>query len=222
MQLVPGQEKLGRRTMSEEIAHVLRSEIQRGTLGPGTRLKQGEVSDRLGVSTTPVREAFTILRAQGFVTLDPYKGVVVFSPSTREVSELYEIRRALEVLAVELAIPNLTDEELRELQRTVDEMRATDDNERWLELNGDFHGRLYESADRPRLSALIDGLREASNSYLHMFISNTDRSRADDEHQTILDACKEGDSARASEALTMHLRHTLEVVRGFLDALDNT
>jgi DNA-binding GntR family transcriptional regulator len=63
--------KLQRRTMSEEIVLNLRNEIQRGALKPGTRLKQGEVSAPSGVSTTPVHEAFALLQAEGFVTLDP-------------------------------------------------------------------------------------------------------------------------------------------------------
>lgn len=194
----------------------MKGEIQRGTLRPGTWLKQNDVSSRLGVSTTPVREAFTILQAQGFVTLDPYKGAVVFGPSTQEVNELYKIREVLEALAIESTIPNLTDKDLRALQRTIDEMRATDDGGRWLELNDEFHRRLYASSDLPRLSALIGSLRDASSAYLHMFVSNADRNRADNEHQQLLEACKERDTAQAREVLTTHLKQTLEVVKRFL------
>lgn len=149
--------------------------------------------------------------------LDPYKGAVVFGPSTKEVGELYQIREVLEVLAVESAMPNLTGGDLRALQRTIDKMKTTNDGGRWLELNDEFHRRLYSRSDNPRLSALIGSLRDASSAYLHMFVSNTDRRRADSEHQQILDACKEGDNAKAREVLTTQLRHTLEVVERFLE-----
>ena len=70
-ELATRDEKLQRRTMSEEIVLNLRNEIQRGALKPRTRLKQGEMSAPLGVSTTRVQEAFAVLQAEGFVTLDP-------------------------------------------------------------------------------------------------------------------------------------------------------
>jgi DNA-binding GntR family transcriptional regulator len=70
-ELATRDEKLQRRTMSEEIVHNLRNEVQRGAFKPRTRLKQGEVSAPLGVSTTRVHEAFAVLQAEGFVTLDP-------------------------------------------------------------------------------------------------------------------------------------------------------
>jgi DNA-binding GntR family transcriptional regulator len=180
------------------------------------------VSTRLGVSTTPVREAFALLQAEGFVRLDPYKGAIVLRPSAQEVSELYEIRQALEGLAIELAARNMADEELLELQHIVDRMRKTDDNERWLALNHEFHKRIYEASGRARLCMLIGNLRDASSSYLHMFLSNADKSRADDEHQEILNACRARDSRRACEILARHLRYTLDVVLHFLNASAET
>jgi DNA-binding GntR family transcriptional regulator len=153
-ELVTKDGKLQRRTMSEEIAQNLRDEIQRGALKPGTRLKQGEVSVRLGVSTTPVREAFALLQAGGFVTVDPYKGAIVFRPSIREVRELYEIRVVLEALAIEHAITNLTGGDLLKLQQIIDRMRDTNDDEQWLALNHDFHQGIYNKSERPRLCSL--------------------------------------------------------------------
>jgi DNA-binding GntR family transcriptional regulator len=69
----------------------------------------------------------------------------------------------------------MANKDLLNLQRTVDQMRATDDNERWLELNDEFPRRIYESSDRPSLCALIGNLRDASSTYLYMFISTANR-----------------------------------------------
>src|SRR5918997_1170374 len=74
------------------------------TLAPGTRLRQNDVAKRFGVSTTPVREAFAQLQAEGLVRIDPHRGAVVFHPSVDDVLEFYEIREALESLAVGHAI----------------------------------------------------------------------------------------------------------------------
>ena len=95
---------LMRRTASEAVSERLRAEIQRGDLPPGTRLRQGEVAARFGVSTTPVREAFALLQAQGLVRIDPHRGAIVFLPTAKDAQELYEIRIALETLAIGRAV----------------------------------------------------------------------------------------------------------------------
>src|ERR671916_2913622 len=105
-----------RRTTSEEVASRLREEILRGDLEPGRRLRQGEVAERFGVSTTPVREAFALLQAQGLVRVDPHKGAIVFHPTAEDLRHLYEIREALEVLAIEKSMQNLSQDQLAKLQ----------------------------------------------------------------------------------------------------------
>src|SRR5688572_20697813 len=88
------------RTAAEAVATRLRQEIQAGEHAPGTPLRQTEVARRLGVSTTPVREAFALLQADGLVRIDRYRGAVVFRPTAEELRDAYEIREALELLAV--------------------------------------------------------------------------------------------------------------------------
>ena len=69
---------LGRNTTAKMVAGMLRDQIQDGGLAPGTRLRQNEIAERFGVSTTPVREAFAQLQAEGLVRIDPHRGAVVF------------------------------------------------------------------------------------------------------------------------------------------------
>src|SRR5918992_4459068 len=130
---------LERDTTAKVVAERLRSEIQHGTLAPGTRLRQNDVARRFGVSTTPVREAFAQLQAEGLVRIDPHRGAVVFHPSVDDVLEFYEIREALESLAVTHAIPNLRRDVGRELGALIERMRRTEAARRWLTLNDEFH-----------------------------------------------------------------------------------
>jgi DNA-binding GntR family transcriptional regulator len=163
---------LARRTASEAVVHELRSEIQRGRLQPGQRLRQGEVAKRFGVSTTPVREAFALLQAQGLVRIDPHRGAIVFRAAAGDLRELYEIREALEVLAIERATGHLTRGTLDELQGFIDKMRVTDEDQRWIQLNNRFHATTYRAAAKPRLETMIGTLRDASSSYIHMYITH--------------------------------------------------
>jgi DNA-binding GntR family transcriptional regulator len=96
-------------------------------------------------------------------------------------------------------------------------MRVTDEPRAWLRLNDEFHLKLYACAGRPRLSALIDNLRDASAPYIHMFVASRPLSeRANDEHQAILDACVEGNANAAKKAIRDHLRHASTDLAAFL------
>jgi DNA-binding GntR family transcriptional regulator len=204
---------LDRKTASHSVASQLRAEIQRGELKADTRLRQGEVARRFGVSTTPVREAFALLQAQGLVRVDPHKGAIVFHPTVEDLRHLYEIREALEVLAIEKAIGNFTTETLNELQDILDKMRVTKDEQEWLDLNNRFHVEVYEPAQRPRLSALIADLRDSATSYIHMLLaSEPTHTRPDHEHQEILEASKAGDLRRAKKAVRAHMNNTVDYV----------
>ena len=208
---------LERETTAKVVAERLREEIQSGILAPGTRLRQNDIAGRFRVSTTPVREAFAQLQAEGLIRVDPHRGAVVFHPTVSDLIQAYEIREVLESLAVRLATPNVTREIGRSLFDVIDRMDRTTDPRRWLRLNDGFHLQLYACADRPQLSMLITNLRDASAPYIHMFVSSTkpgDQSSA--EHRQILDACLAGDVAAAQNAVQIHLRHASRELEQYL------
>ena len=209
---------LDRRTTSEEVASRLRQEILRAELRPGTRLRQGAIAARFGVSTTPVREAFALLQAEGLVRIDPHRGAVVFLPSVEDLREYYEIREALEGLAITLAIANLGEALLDELQGLIDRMKQTEDGELWAAMNEDFHRRLYEASGRPRLLSLIRTLRDASSAYIRLYVARqVPGQRSDADHQAILDACQAGNAEQARAALAHHMRHTADELARYIE-----
>lgn len=207
-----------RSTSTAIIAGKLRRAIQRGELAPGARLRQVDIAQRFGVSTTPVREAFMALQAEGYVRIVPHRGAIVFAPSPEDLWEAYAIREALERLALARATERITPDTVRELERLIDEMRATKGSSRWVELNDRFHMTLYRQSGMPRLCVLISGLRDASATYMHMrAASHPAGERVDDEHAAILDAVRKGDSARAQHILEGHLRRAVQEITGFLE-----
>ncbi len=211
-------ETLDRDTTANVVAERLRDEIQDGSLEPGTRLRQNEIARRFGVSTTPVREAFAQLQAEGLVRIDPHRGAVVFRPTAEDLLEFYEIREVLESLAVERTIPRLQPEMVKDLSGLIDKMQRTTDPRKWLRLNDEFHLRLYSPAGMPRLVALIENLRDASTPYIYMFVaSRPPGDRANDEHRAILDACVAGDAPAAQAAIHEHLRSAARDLVRFLE-----
>jgi DNA-binding GntR family transcriptional regulator len=204
-----------KQTLAEEIAQELRRMIFTGELAPGSPLPQVQLAERWGTSTTPVREALRMLRREGLATGKSHGRIVVFHPTLEDLRENSEIRIALETLATELAVPQITGEDLRELRALVKKMAATSplDDERYPPLNRAFHTTIYRAANRPRLLALIDDLRDAASGYLRIFAHATpDPQRSQEEHEGIYEACAARDSRRAADLMSAHLRHTLKTV----------
>ena len=208
-------------TTVRAVADRLRDEIYEGVLAPGSRLRQSEIAERFGVSTTPVREALSALQAEGLVGIDPHRGAVVFEPQVEDVWESFEIRRALESLAVEKALPHLDDERLATLQLLIDQMREASEYHVWEELNERFHRSLYEASRRPRLLELIASMRRASRFYIHLSVSSRlPNEQVDAEHQAILDACRTKDVRKAKRAIEQHITNTAKNLMERLAASD--
>jgi DNA-binding GntR family transcriptional regulator len=217
----PDADALHPRTVTEAVSARLREEIQNGRLAPGTPLRQNDVAKRFGVSTTPVREAFALLAAEGLVRSDRYRGTVVFMPTRDDVRNAYEIREVLEMLAIEKATPRLTEERLDELDEVLTAMRATDDVEEWMELNERFHVVMYEAAENERLSAVIISQREACSMYIRMHVSRAARRREMDQHHLeILAACRSRDVERARAAGRAHLQASVGEILETIDELE--
>ena len=203
---------LTRTTIAEQIAAALRLDIVTGRLVAGMRLRQIEIAQRFGVSTTPVREAFGLLQSEGLVRSDTHRGVTVFLPTIQDVVEHYEIRSALEMLAVEKAAEQFQAQNAPPLSAILDEMHATSDPVRYVERNHHFHLCLYRLSKRPRLVAMIEDLRTASLAYNHLYAAADvprDAQRLDTEHREILAACQAGDSVRAVNAVRHHISQTI-------------
>jgi DNA-binding GntR family transcriptional regulator len=199
------------------VADRLRRDIERGVRPPGTRLRQATVAAEFGVSTTPVREAFNLLRAEGFVEIDPHRGAIVFQATAADILEAYEIREELEALAARHAVERLTDSVVSRMEGLLHRMDATDDHERLLKLNYDFHDALYRASARPRLCAMIDSARVAASIYIRMYVNHLGEEetrrhyrRVAAEHLAILDAARARDVAGMDTAVRAHLRSTVE------------
>jgi DNA-binding GntR family transcriptional regulator len=202
-------------TRSAAVAEELRRLILSGELAAGTRLRQVELAKRFNVSTTPVREAFTVLARQGLVRHDVQRGVVVFSPSHEDVRENYELRIALEPLATEIAAKTMTPEDLECIDRVIERMRAAADQPlEYVALNREFHRAIYAAAQRPKLFELIESLRDAFDAHIRFDAAASPDpeyfERAHAEHQAIAAALHAGAAKRARKLMETHLRLNAE------------
>ena len=139
---------LENRTLREQVADHLRAEILEGRLAPGTELGESTLAASLGVSRGPLREALGQLAAERLVTIVPRRGAVVRELTKQEFIDAYQVREALESLAIRLAVPRLMETDRAELQGMCDRMEASaaaGRTGRFFEINHDFHRLLVLS-----------------------------------------------------------------------------
>jgi len=206
----------------EQVYRRLRDLIVQASLAPGSRIVETEISERLGVSRTPVREALQRLQQEGFVTSAPgaQQSRLTVSPLTlADVHELLDIVGALEGLGARRAAA-LPVAERRTLTR---ELRAL--NQEFSRAGSDplDHGALYEADERlhrrivqagvgPRLLALHDAVKPQAERYIRMYIRllTTNIRSSVQEHEAIIDAIEQGRHGDAQRAVEVNWVHAAE------------
>jgi len=197
---------LQQRSTPDLIADALREAILQGIFREGQSLRQDEIATQFGVSRIPVREALRQLEAEGLVTLHLNRGATVSVLTTKEAQEICEIRSALEVLAIQLAIPKLTELDLEKAAVILSATDSATDAGLWAKLNWEFHATLYAIADRPRLLAIIKNLHVNTDRYVRLQMEQMDYlERSQKEHYQLLDACRQRDTKTAVRLLKRHI-----------------
>jgi DNA-binding GntR family transcriptional regulator len=192
-----------------QIVRSLRDDILNGVLAPGLQIRQEALAEHFGVSRVPVREALRQLEVEGLVTTELHRGAFVSSRSLEEIEEMLDIRIALEVRALKLAIPNLTRDIVAKARRILATYDHSEEPQQWRDLNLSFHLTLYDACNRPRLVKMIEDVVLMNSHFMRTYISATvGRTGAQAEHHRLLDACAAGDARRALRLLETHIEHT--------------
>jgi DNA-binding GntR family transcriptional regulator len=193
-------------TVPRILSERLRREILSGKLKAGQALVQEDLADRYSVSRIPVREALRQLEAEGLVQYLPRRGAVVAAASAAEVSEMFDIRVALECRALALAVPNMSEADFEAARTVLDAYGHEPNPARWGEINWRFHWTLYAPCERPKLLALIEQNYGNVGRFLRTQVSAaTGRDKPHREHYEILQACVEQNATRAVKILERHI-----------------
>lgn len=195
------------RTAAELVADAIRGAIIDGTLQDNDALRQAELAEEFGVSRIPIREALIRLEAEGFVRIHSNAGARVSRLSHHEVREIYQIRTALEGLALRLAIPRLSADDLARARSALGTTEDRTANQGYGEWNAAFHMALYEPAQAPRLLNLIRQLHLQADRYLRLAYSRFGSyfEQSQREHRAILAACERREPDEAVSLLNDHL-----------------
>lgn len=197
------------------VFQVIRTAIVRGELPGDMPLRQDEISTALSVSHIPVREAFRQLEAQGLVRIYPNRGAVVTKLSCKELSDVMDTRILLEVGALRLALPHITEEDLARARELLELFSKEKDPIKGAELNLKLHFSLYDPCDNQTLLSLIDQMHANVDRYITPFFGKEEVSAelyTVDEHSQIISACESKDTELATAILRTHLQRTKDLL----------
>jgi DNA-binding GntR family transcriptional regulator len=195
------------KSKEEYVAEYLREGILSGRFARGMRLKQADIAEQLKLSITPVREAFRILEAEGYVINETHRGVIVAPFDASATRELNELRMLLECRLAVAALAHITPRNLAELNlvhREFEAAEARSDREAVRALNYRFHRELYALANLPQTLHFVQVLWAKYPFDLINLIGGRP-GRAAAEHRRLLKALKAHDKAAAVAALREHI-----------------
>ena len=202
--------RLDNLTLRERVHDHLKQEILANRYAPGSELLEVPLSRELGVSRGPIREALHRLEAEGLVEITPRRGAVVISLTKRDFLEAYQVREALEALAVRLAVARLTEVELAHAEALIERMAehaASGDMDAFFEENTAFHATFVEASGNGKLVEFYGRLMAQMGPYRRpsaRLRGSVEQSIA--EHRAIVSAARDRDADRAVEMLVRHIQ----------------
>jgi DNA-binding GntR family transcriptional regulator len=200
------------KSLRELALEYLRNRIVDGTFQMGQVLSERKISEELGVSKSPVREALAQLRDEGLVHIEPQKGARVFTLSEDEVIQICDFRQAIESASFELALQRDPTRLAKDMDRVVQKMatkKALDDEDAYIALDNEFHQLIFEHAGNDYLTASYTryvGKIAALRKLLSQLPKHTDLSF--DEHRAIAEAVRKGNLTEIKTLLAEHIDRT--------------
>lgn len=208
------------RAMRHLVRDQLRDAILSGQLRPGEHINEVAIAERLGVSPTPVREAFRELEGSRLIVVKPHRGAVVRALTRKDLREMYSLRAHLERMAVRLAYPQLTPEDYTSLGESIQAMvdaAKSDDVAGLVDIDVGFHRYICEKADHQLLLEMWSNINPSNWTFV------TVRTLAErgplyiaERHWPLLETLRSADVAAAEDAMAEHIQ-TIgdEVLRHF-------
>jgi DNA-binding GntR family transcriptional regulator len=214
--------RIDNRTLSQKVYEELKQKMITAELQPGERISLRTIASQFGVSLTPVREAIWQLERDKAVVVKHNRQIAVNQLTPDDFDELLELRLLLEGKAAEMACSHRSDDDIRAAKSVLDKMhRSISDRKRFLHLNHEFHGSIYEISGMINLMFLIDYLWTRVGPYIYRAATTQHGMlQAMQFHNMMYDALVARDGERMMEALTLDLTTAAVPIRGLLEQQD--
>ena len=205
-----------RKSLREEVYESLKKSILHGKLKGGQRLIEETLADQIGITRTPVREAFHKLERDDLVTRLPKGGFAVREFTKEDVEEIFGIRSALESYASYLASLHITLEKVSQLEKKVKELEDAlekRDDEKFIQLNTEFHDLIYKSCKSKKLIEMINNFRDYFYRYRSALIhTEKGMNYSIEDHRRMLEAMKKKNPRLVERLVRNHLARGKELI----------
>ena len=203
------QEVTDKYSLRGRVFHKLRDDILSGKYEENEELKEVAIGEELGVSRTPVREAFRQLELEGLIQIIPNKGAYVTGITEKDVKDIYMIRSLLEGLCARWATEHITQEQMEEMEENVylSKFHAQKGHlDQLAELDNRFHDIMYEACNSKMLEHQLKDSHQYVLRVRKKTLANKNRGpKSNEEHEEILQAIKAGDADRAERLANRHM-----------------
>jgi DNA-binding GntR family transcriptional regulator len=212
--------RISRPSLHDVVVSRVRDMIIEGTLPPGSRIHEGQLGEKLGISRTPLREALKFLASEGLVDLVPSRGAVVRKFSPKDVQDMLIVLGNMETLAGQLACAKASDAEIAEVRRLHDEMMQCYEARnrlQYFKLNQDIHRAIVRISSNEALG-YVHGLLQSRVKRIR-FIGHEGPEKwasAVADHVQMIEALEARDGDRLGRILGQHIAVTWERVKDSL------
>ena len=203
------QEVTDKYSLRGRVFHKLREDILSGKYEENEELKEVAIGEELGVSRTPVREAFRQLELEGLIQIIPNKGAYVTGITEKDVKDSYMIRALLEGLCARWATEHITREQMEEMEENIylSKFHAQKGHlDQLAELDNRFHDIMYEACNSKILEHQLKDFHQYVLRVRRKTLASKNRGpKSNEEHEEILQAIKAGDGERAEQLANRHM-----------------
>ena len=203
----------GYELLSQKVYRVLKTEIVKGFLEPGTKLLENKLAEEMHVSRTPVREAIQKLAAEGLIKIAPNQTLIVTEVSLEDVKEVLQIRGVLEGLAARIAAQKITRQEIEELEEIVTQMDlyvTKKDLTSYCKVDDEFHNLILNICGNKWIINIRDNLSNFIYRFRIRSLSIPGRLKYSlEEHRKIMESLKKHNSEDADRLSQIHMENTV-------------
>ena len=206
--------KVKKVNLNDQVYDILKEMIANYRFIPGSHLNLEQLTRDLGVSRTPVWDAIRKLEQEGFVKIEPKKGVLISELTPETAIELYTVREPLEVLAVRLAVERIDDQTFKKMAQCLKKQEKVIEDKDLIgysRLDFDFHGLIYNSCNNRVLQEMLENIKNKSRPIAMLITPILPRLYHD--HVEIFEALRQRDREKAEKMIQDHCRNMLEKIK---------
>jgi DNA-binding GntR family transcriptional regulator len=206
--------KIQKQNLGDQVYGILKEMIANYRFIPGSYLNIEQLTRDLGVSRTPVWDAIRKLEQEGFVRIEPKKGVMILELTPETAIELYAVRELLEGMAARLAVERIDDETLAKMAQCLKEQKKVIDEKNLIgysRLDFDFHGLISNLCSNRVLQEMLQNIKNKSRPIAMLITPILPRLYHD--HVEIYEALKQRNGEKAEKAIRKHCRNMVKKIK---------